>query len=222
MRRTLQTLALGLAACTSLPAGAGDYTVCLQPMGEHDASLLAPIRVGLHQVYGFRTRLLPGRGLPRSAWYAPRARYRATKLLDTLRASLPPDCDAVVGFTSADVSMTKGEHVDWGVLGLAYPGQRVAVVSSFRMRRHADQALLVRRATKVVIHEFGHVLGLPHLSEGPSCIMNDAGGAIASIDRARGTLCPGERARAEHLLGRTLPARTTLDWEAILRAKAQR
>jgi predicted Zn-dependent protease len=218
----IRLAALCLLVLATSPAWArGPYMVCLQPLGKHDASLLAPIARGLEQAYGVPVRRLPALPLPASAWYPPRSRYRASKLLDHLRSAvLPaqPACDAVVGFTAVDVSMTKGEHADWGVLGLSYLRGRVGVVSSFRMHRHADRALLVRRATKVVIHEFGHVLGLAHRREGADCIMNDAGGAVAVIDRALGPLCPGERAEAESLLGRKLPPRAALDWNAIEKA----
>jgi predicted Zn-dependent protease len=68
---------------------------------------------------------------------------------------------------------------------------------------------------KVALHELGHGIGLAHRKEGAACLMNDAGGAIASIDRARGPLCPGERAEAEALLHVPLPKRDALDWKKI-------
>jgi len=204
------------------------YTVCLQPLGEHEASLLAPIAEGIRQAYGFQVRRLEPRALPASAWYAPRKRYRAQLLLDHLRAQVLPTargCDALMAFTAVDISMTKGEHRDWGVLGLSYLQGQVGVVSSFRMHGglgralQASRARLVSRAVKVVLHELGHVIGLPHRADGPSCLMNDAAGAIATADQATGTLCPAERAAAEALLGRSLPQREHLDWPAILRAE---
>ncbi len=221
---------VGLAAAAVLAAGglaselaarrtAADYTVCLQPLGRHDPTLLAPLGRGIEQAYGFRVRLLAERPLPASAWYPPRSRYRAQPLLDHLRDErLPTEagCDAVMGFTAADVSITKGDYPDWGVLGLAYLGGRVGVVSSFRMRRDADRRRLVERAVKVVLHELGHVVGVPHRQDGPTCLMNDAGGSVRTVDLAVGALCAAERAAAEAALGVRLPKRGSLDWEAVV------
>jgi hypothetical protein len=39
----------------------------------------------------------------------------------------------------------KGEHADWGVLGLSYRGDGVAVVSSFRMHAAIDRAAVAAR-----------------------------------------------------------------------------
>lgn len=194
------------------------FTVCVQPLGAHDPTLVGPVGRGIAQAYGFSVRRLDPRPMPAAAWYPPRSRHRAQRVLDHLLADVLPaeaGCDAMVGFTSADVSTTMGEHPDWGVLGLAYLGNRVAVVSSFRMRRDADRRRQVERAVKVVIHELGHVVGVPHRDDGPRCIMNDAGGSVRSVDRASGALCAAERAAAEAALGFDLPVRDGLDWGAI-------
>ena len=219
--------AVGLAlapAAAPAPAlfarrSAADHTVCLQPLGRHDPTLLAPLGRGIEQAYGFRVRVLPERPLPASAWYPPRSRYRAQLLLDHLRDDVLPaqaGCWAVMGFTAVDVSITKGQHPDWGVLGLAYLGGRVGVVSSFRMRRDADRRRVVERAVKVVLHELGHGVGVPHRQDGPACLMNEAGGSVQTVDRASGALCDAERAAAEAALGLALPVRGGLDWRLIV------
>lgn len=193
------------------------YTVCLQPLGDHDATLLSPIARAIAQAYGFDVRALATRPLPEFAWFPPRKRHRADVLLDHLLYDVLPastGCHAVMGFTGRDVSTTKGPHADWGVLGLAYQGGRVAVVSTFRLRG-VDRPHLVRRAAKVVLHELGHVIGVGHRDDGPHCIMNDAVGAVATIDRADGPMCPPERADAERFLGYRLPVPAALDWDTI-------
>ena len=195
----------GVLSLFSLPVrAASPYAVCLQPLGRHEAALLGPIGHGIEQTYGIEVRTLAMRALPAAAFYPPRHRYRAERLLDALKPQREVRaCDFVLGFTAADVSTRKGAHEDWGVLGLSYLGEHVSVVSTFRMRRGADEALLRQRAVKVSLHEIGHAIGLAHRSEGPSCLMNDAGGAIATIDRASGKLCPGEQAEVRRKVGAT-------------------
>jgi archaemetzincin len=165
-----------------------DYSVCIQPLGKPDASLMVTAIAGIEYIYGFTVRVLPRRELPRTAWYAPRKRWRADRLLDWLDANVVPSahCNAVLGFTASDISTTKDRYPDWGVLGLGNLGGPSAVVSSYRMRgttrrnRHA-------RAVKVVNHELGHVLGLDHYI-GPEkhCLMEDAAGTVLTVDHEDG------------------------------------
>jgi predicted Zn-dependent protease len=75
----------------------------------------------------------------------------------------------------------------------------------------------------VANHELGHVLGLDHTAGAADavCIMNDAGGKMATVDTERGTLCDDERRHVARRLGVALPERTELDWRWIETGKAR-
>lgn len=128
--------------------------------------------------------------LPKSAWYAPRKRYRADKLLDFLEARAQPG-ERILGVTAVDISTTKGKHRDWGVFGLAQMGGPAGVISRFRLKRKARDAAHIRfRVSTTAVHEVGHTLGLDHCAEA-RCVMQDAEGSIANTDGSTGRLGPG-------------------------------
>lgn len=198
---------------------AADVTVCLQPLGKHDKKLLAPIARGIEHLYGFEVQTLKPRPMPEAAWYAPRKRYRAAKILDQLDADRAEACTVVIGVTKHDISDTKGDVEDWGIFGLGEIAGVSAVVSSYRLGKARKK--LIRRIVKVTNHELGHVLGLEHTDGAldPSCAMNDAGGTIKTVDAERGTLCTAERDFIEARHGVTLPTRESLDWSWIANGK---
>jgi archaemetzincin len=164
--------------------------VAIQPLGRVDAELIRATAERLASTFAVRVIVLEERPLPRSAFYAPRQRYRGDKILECLAEMAPREIDKVVGVMSEDLSATRGANYDWGVLGLSGLGGRAAVVSVHRMGRHgAPPDLVARRMGRVAVHELGHALGLPHCPS-PGCIMNDAKGTIRTVDRSSGRFCP--------------------------------
>jgi len=80
------------------------------------------------------------------------------------------------------------------VYGHAMPERRTGVVSLHRLwpvsgAPAAEQRLLLERASKEVLHEAGHVLGLPHCQDF-TCVMHYSQ-AIQDTDRKRCGFCPG-------------------------------
>lgn len=108
--------------------------------------------------------------LPQQAFYAPRSRYRAELLIQYLSQWGSADT-VVIGLTHKDISTTKGEVADWGILGLGYCPGVSCIVSTFRL----SKADLLSQFYKVAVHELGHTQGLPHCPE-KTCFMRDAEG----------------------------------------------
>lgn len=168
---------------------------------------LDPIARALEADLDVRTIVEPAPiPLPASAYYAPRRRYRAERLVAFLneRFADRPSSERVLALTARDISTEAHGYADWGILGFGELGGRAAVVSSFRMRRRArspEHALW--RMTTTAVHEAGHVLGLPHCTE-PRCVMRDAEGTMDTVDAGDGSLGPGCRALLEQTAPRVV------------------
>lgn len=180
--------------------------VILVPLGKpFPADVLDEIEQSLRdelQVEVTRHERIP---LPKSAYYRPRKRYRADKLLDHLLTLIPeaPPTTRVLGLTTTDISTTKGKHKDWGIFGLGLVPGQAAVVSIHRLRRGAKNREHLRFRTAITaVHEVGHTFGLAHCPE-ERCPMQDAEGSIRNTDSSSGHL--GPQCRAE--LDRDFPVR---------------
>ena len=147
------------------------------------------VKSGLEETFGLKVVVLTERPLAKDAWYAPRGRYRAEKLLDQLNDGVSIKYQIVVGVTGKDISTTKGDHEDWGIFGLGEVGGRACVLSTFRLAaRGADESRLRDRLRKIAIHEVGHVMGLDHCPR-DGCVMHDAESSIATVDGESGKFC---------------------------------
>lgn len=184
--------ALPLAGEAPLPR------VAIQPLGPIPDAAVRNLRDDLAGAFAFEFVLLPRAPLPAAAYYPPRKRYRALALLDWLREQRPRGAFRILGVTGRDISTPKPPHADWGIFGLAYLDGTPAVVSSFRLGRRGAVSRRTR-LFRVAAHELGHTLDLEHC-ETPRCLMNDARGALRSVDEGA-HFCPrcaralGERLR---------------------------
>ncbi len=173
---------------------AAETIIAIQPLGEVKQERLDIVKKALEEEFELKVETLEAKPLPKEAWYVPRSRYRADKLLTFLDGQTAAKYRIVIGLTSKDISTTKGEHEDWGIFGLGEVDGRVCVVSSFRLNaRGADENKLRERFWKVAVHEVGHVMGLDHCPS-KGCIMQDAEGSILTVDEENGKFCEGCKA----------------------------
>ena len=109
--------------------------------------------------------------LPDSAYYAPRNRYKADKLVKHLRHLQSSSSELVVGFSPKDISDRVHGYEDYGVMGWTRHSLRSSVVSTHRL---TDRSRLQEDFVKLVLHELGHADGLPHCKNSSTCYMRDA------------------------------------------------
>jgi archaemetzincin len=108
--------------------------------------------------------------MPEVAYYKPRARYKAPKMLVYLSKICGKDT-TVIGLTDKDISHTTLTQFDSGIMGLGYRPGDASIVSTYRLKRKN----LMTQFEKLCKHELGHTFGLPHC-ENKTCLMRDAKG----------------------------------------------
>jgi archaemetzincin len=191
----LSLLSLGAAPATSPPVAT--RVLYIQPLGGCGlkASGIEQVALALRAFYPIEVKVLDCRDLPRPAYYSPRKRYRAERLLAYLNERMPKNGWRILGLTDVDISTTKGKVADWGVMGLGELPGTATVISSFRCRmKSKGPAHAIERLAKVAVHEIGHTLGLDHCPT-RGCLMEDANGKVVTTDRER-DFCSKCRARA--------------------------
>ena len=124
--------------------------------------------------------------LPIAAFYKPRNRYRATVLLESIDSY--NGYDKIIGITTKDISTSKNNIYDWGIMGLANSPGRSCIISTYRIKT-PNKLLFNDCFIKVALHELGHTMGLPHCTFSNTCFMEAAEGTIKSVDRETRYLC---------------------------------
>lgn len=189
--KSLHVTSVGICAALALLSGAAAaQTIALQPLGKVASAELDSVRRIVVMSYpNAKVTVLPLRDLPPSAWYPSRSRWRAEKLLAALVVWKPAGFDRIAGLTEQDISTTKGPYPDWGIFGYGQIGGPACVISGFRLGKGTNPAGRARRLAWTVTHELGHTFGLEHCPV-PGCLMEDAAGKAATLDRSSGLFCP--------------------------------
>jgi archaemetzincin len=158
--------------------------VIVQPLQFTDTATLQLLKDSVEAYYPVTVYIAPNKNFPDHLYYKPRNRYRADRIIHWLRMNIADSIRTVVGITSLDVSTTKNNVYDYGVMGLGYHPGHACVVSTFRAANTArSKKHLQQRLFKLVIHEMGHNFGLSHCSN-EECFMVDAEGQM-KLDQER-------------------------------------
>lgn len=188
MTRFIAFLSLSCSQPVAASISEEPLLIGLQPFASVSRTNLSVVKDALQKAFNCDVAIMAVKPLPTSAYYPPRSRYRAEKLLSFLETSTPKQYDKIVGITSVDISTTGDKHYDWGIFGLGSIGGRSCVISDFRLKKGADALRKQVRLQNVALHEVGHTLGLNHCPSA-GCLMRDAGGSIKSVEPPRQTPC---------------------------------
>ncbi|WP_298136467.1 archaemetzincin [Flavobacterium sp.] len=153
----------------------------------------------IEEFYKIKTQILPSAVLPQQAFVNIKSpRYKADSIIRIQNRKKVDSLDFMMGLTTKDISVTKKDkdgnilkptwkYNDFGIMGLANRPGTSSIISKFRLKNN-NKSLELERFKKVVIHEFGHNLGLPHCPN-KHCVVTSAAEKISTIDNEKMELC---------------------------------
>ena len=150
--------------------GKATLTLIIQPFEGFPASSANLIAKQLKEMYSGTIVVNDAIPFPDNAFNPARSRYRADSLIKYL-STLAKDDQLIIGLTNRDISTTKDNYPDWGIMGLGYCPGKSCIASTFRLKGGNQ----LEKLFKVAIHELGHTQGLPHCPN-QTCLMRDAEG----------------------------------------------
>jgi archaemetzincin len=144
-------------------------TIYIQPFSDVPENYTKYISAEIKKVYS-KVEINKPILLPIAALNITKSRYRADSLLRFLN-SQTSNGNLTIGITTKDISSTKNNIPDWGIMGLGYCPGKACVASTYRLKGENK----LEKLYKVAIHELGHTQGIPHCPN-KNCIMQDAEG----------------------------------------------
>lgn len=144
-------------------------TILVQPFNDMKVENIEFVVNKIRQMYP-EVKILDPIDFPKTAYYKPRNRYRADSLISFLSKNTKGGF-VTIGLTSKDISATKGNIKDFGIMGLGFRPGNACVASSFRLNKKNSK----EQFFKIVVHELGHTQGLKHCPI-KECFMRNAEG----------------------------------------------
>lgn len=144
-------------------------TILIQPFKDIKPETVEKVAEGIKKVYP-HVKVLNAIDFPENTYYKERNRYRADSIIKFLSNDTKQGF-VTIGLTLKDISATKGNIKDFGIMGLGYRPGNACVASKFRLsKENTDEQFY-----KIAIHELGHTQGLPHCPV-KMCFMRNAEG----------------------------------------------
>lgn len=160
--------------------------IFILPLGDVKQQVITDVCIGIESFYGVKPQIEQPAALSEDLLAKSKTRYEANKILSRFNSN-----KNLLIITDRDIAIKYKKHnsEEWGIMGLGYRPGKTCVVSTFRLKRNANDALFKERLIKICIHEIGHNLGLDHCKYDPKCLMNDANGTISQVDKEEMYFC---------------------------------
>lgn len=187
LRHSMVGGALLLSACAGTQRSVGCFAI--QPLGHVPREKIEAVQAGITKLYKVPVTVLPEVKPPASAYVHERDRHDADDLLSFLYDHTDSRFTKVVGVIASDIGVDRDGERASGIMGIADLDDRTAVVSVHRQAYgQASERLQTERLIRLANHETGHLFGLPHCPHS-RCLLQDANGAVATIDASTGQPC---------------------------------
>lgn len=163
----------------STESAPSQFTVAIAPLGSIPDWQIKLTALVLQREFEVKTMLLPAMEPPLQYFNAERSRYQAYRILDFLFSQLPVDAQRIMGIIEGGLENDKNEPC----YGSAYPHNNTAIYRvPLQLEQIKKQIKQDSLSYHLIVHEFGHTLGLPHCDQ-PDCAMNS--------ERCSVVLCAG-------------------------------
>ena len=157
----------------------------ITPLGNVDQKYLQLVKGWVKSFYGFNCVIDKQEPLTKDLLASSKKRYESNKIIKKYKSN-----KNILLLTNVDIAyFNKVKNIkEYGIIGLGYQPGHTCVVSTFRIK-NTTKNKFIDRLNKVVLHEIGHNLGLPHCKYDKKCLMNDANGTVKQIDQEKIWLC---------------------------------
>lgn len=160
-----------------------DIRIGVVPLGRVPEIASKSIAAHIQGYTSLNTDVHPALAPPEYALDRHRLQYNAGTIIKRLEQETFSDYDKVIAILDLDVFIPILTHV----FGEAKQGGKFGLVSLYRLRENPEgstvpTALCLERASKVALHELGHLFGLVHCTD-EKCLMHFSGN-LQDLDRS--------------------------------------